>query len=102
EDSFTPLHIACCFGHATIVELLLQNDVDLQVATQSKSLNTALHFASSKGHLDVVKLLLQKGADPHVQNKDLRTPLDLARIEGHDKIVTALSVASSVRVTADS
>ncbi|KIJ08184.1 hypothetical protein PAXINDRAFT_51553, partial [Paxillus involutus ATCC 200175] len=81
------LHIACCFGHAAIVKLLLQNDVDLQIAAQSKSLNTALHFASSEGHLDVVKLLLEKGADPHVQNKDFHTPLDLAHIEDHDKIV---------------
>jgi ankyrin repeat protein len=49
-----------------------------------------------------VKLLLEKGADPHVQNKDLHTPLDLARIEDHDKNVAALSVASSVCVTAGS
>ncbi|KIJ10400.1 hypothetical protein PAXINDRAFT_40640, partial [Paxillus involutus ATCC 200175] len=52
-DPATPLHFAC------YVELLLQKDVDLQVAVQSKSLYTALHFASMQGHSDVVKLLLE-------------------------------------------
>ncbi|KIK74039.1 hypothetical protein PAXRUDRAFT_117463, partial [Paxillus rubicundulus Ve08.2h10] len=81
------LHLACYYGHTSIVELLLQNDVDLQVAAQSKFLNTALHFASSQGHLDVVKLLIKKGAHPGVQNKDLHTPLDLARINDHGSVV---------------
>jgi ankyrin repeat protein len=76
--------------------LLLQKDVDLQVAAQSKSLTLPFTLHQSHDHLDVVKLLLEKGADPHVQNKDFHTPLDLARIEDHDKNVAALSVASSV------
>ncbi|KIJ05900.1 hypothetical protein PAXINDRAFT_20873 [Paxillus involutus ATCC 200175] len=99
EDSFTPLHTACYCVHAATVELLLQKDMDLQVAARGKSFNTALHFASGQGHLDVVKLLLEKGADPYIQNKDLRTPLVLARDAGHDEIVAAFSVASSVPVT---
>ncbi|KIK79738.1 hypothetical protein PAXRUDRAFT_160479, partial [Paxillus rubicundulus Ve08.2h10] len=101
-DPATALHLACCYGHTTIVELLLRKDVNLQVAAQSKSLNTALHFASSRGHLDVVKLLIKKGAHLRVQNKDLHTPLDLARINGHDSIVAVLSIASPVLVSADS
>ncbi|KIK72431.1 hypothetical protein PAXRUDRAFT_53002, partial [Paxillus rubicundulus Ve08.2h10] len=90
-DPATALHLACYYGRTTIVELLLRKDVDLQVAAQSKLLNTALHFASSQGHIDVVTLLIKKGADPRVQNKDLHTPLDLARINGHRGVVAVLS-----------
>ncbi|KIK74387.1 hypothetical protein PAXRUDRAFT_51670, partial [Paxillus rubicundulus Ve08.2h10] len=91
-DPATTLHFACYYGHTTIAELLLRKDVNLQVAAQSQFLNTALHFASSQGHLDVVKLLINKGADPRLQNKDLHTPLDLARINGHGSVVTVLSI----------
>ncbi|KIJ14092.1 hypothetical protein PAXINDRAFT_116492 [Paxillus involutus ATCC 200175] len=123
EESYTPLHVACYYGRTTIVELLLQNDVDL--AAQSKSLNTALHFASRHGRLGVLKLLLEKGADPDVQNKDLQTPLDLARnkvdgcydaddlassdklydpprIEDYNQIVAVLSAAAPILVTTHS
>ncbi|KAF8838114.1 ankyrin [Paxillus ammoniavirescens] len=113
EESLTPLHIACYYGCTTIVELLLQNGVDL--AAQSKSLNTALHFASRHGRLDILRLLLRKGADPNVQNKDLQTPLDLARnkvdgyvvhglpsVEDYNEIVAVLSAATPVLVTTHS
>ena len=40
--------------------------------------NTALHLAAIRGFSDVAKELLRWGANPHTENKQLKTPLEIA------------------------
>lgn len=48
------------------------------INAQNKLGDTALHAASWKGHKEVVDLLLQAGANPHLKNKENKTPAELA------------------------
>lgn len=56
----TSLHVAASLGHVTLVHLLLQAGlpVDLLDANQ----NSALSLAVLAGHLDVIKYLVKAGA----------------------------------------
>ena len=73
----TPLHIAARYGHAAIVEVLIehakcpQQDLESGVnktvkemlETTNNEKDTALHEAIRNNHLEVVKLLIQEGPD---------------------------------------
>ncbi|KIK95716.1 hypothetical protein PAXRUDRAFT_776560, partial [Paxillus rubicundulus Ve08.2h10] len=64
NESWTPLHFACAWGHNNIIELLLQEGADKNA--QDSDSDTPLHFSSMEGYLDVTKLHLE-GADPYTQ-----------------------------------
>eukprot|EP01029_Cantina_marsupialis_P002916 TRINITY_DN127909_c0_g1_i1.p1 TRINITY_DN127909_c0_g1~~TRINITY_DN127909_c0_g1_i1.p1 ORF type:complete len:220 (-),score=61.89 TRINITY_DN127909_c0_g1_i1:238-897(-) len=81
----TPLHLAAAYGKVDIVRLLLQrrHDVDLV----DKQGNTPLHLASTGG---VCKALLRAGAEPIVANRKGQLPVDIARENRYDDVVTQL------------
>jgi ankyrin repeat protein len=57
---------ACGYSHNSVVEFLLEKDVDL--AAQSGGGQTGLHLAAISGHLDTVKLLLRHNPPLEVKN----------------------------------
>jgi ankyrin repeat protein len=79
----TPLHNACLFGHSSVVQLLLEKRVTINIqdkvsplsscssAHPPQSGDTALHYACKSGHAEVVSALLKEGADIRVKNKVL-------------------------------
>ena len=48
--------------------------------------NTLLHSAVVSGDLDEVHRLLAAGADPHIANRDGKTPVHAAALLGHAAI----------------
>ncbi|CAL1156297.1 unnamed protein product [Cladocopium goreaui] len=60
----------------------------------SVSGSTPLHFAAIKGQVEVVKLLVEAKASVIVKSKYGQTPLDDARKQGHDEVVTILENAA--------
>uniref|UniRef100_A0A663EAR2 Oxysterol-binding protein n=1 Tax=Aquila chrysaetos chrysaetos TaxID=223781 RepID=A0A663EAR2_AQUCH len=103
---WTPLHLACYFGHAVVVEDLLKAGADVNVlndmgdtplhraAFTGRKLNkpkppdinctdqmgnTPLHCAAYRAHKHCALKLLKNGADPKIRNKNDQTPLDLAQ-----------------------
>jgi hypothetical protein len=62
--------LACSYGHADVVDLLLRRgvEVDAQVTVQGEG-HTGLHTAAVRGHLDVVDVLLRWGASVDVIDK---------------------------------
>ncbi len=56
-DGWTPLHVACEKGHASVVRLLLERGADVN-ARDGKG-RTALVLAGQQGHKDVVRLLVE-------------------------------------------
>lgn len=49
---------------------------------------TPLHEAAQKGRTQLCALLLAHGADPTMKNQEGQTPLDLATVSPHFKILT--------------
>ncbi|MCA9127106.1 MAG: ankyrin repeat domain-containing protein [Planctomycetales bacterium] len=119
EEGYTPLHIAAVFGQRAAAEFLLSHNAD--VSLTDKHGNTALHMAVFLGHTDVVRALLAHGADPLARNRDgfssidcagapwtrdyeaklreaeveMKTPLDLNRIQGERLTILKLLVGSN-------
>ena len=57
---------------------------------------TALHVAAQAGHLNIVQLLLKKGANPCVKDQNGLTASQLARVNGHFKVVDFLGRAETM------
>jgi hypothetical protein len=60
----TVLHLASCFGHATVLQLLLSTQVRPAIHLRDDHGRTALHLAAANGHIEAVEMLLQTTATP--------------------------------------
>eukprot|EP01127_Copromyxa_protea_P017609 TRINITY_DN5395_c0_g1_i4.p1 TRINITY_DN5395_c0_g1~~TRINITY_DN5395_c0_g1_i4.p1 ORF type:complete len:343 (+),score=72.02 TRINITY_DN5395_c0_g1_i4:393-1421(+) len=82
----TALYLACSYGHEQVVLKLLELE-HLQVSKPHvHTLSTPLHAAIEKGRERIVALLLANGASFSAQDKNLQTPVELAKIKNHEKI----------------
>jgi len=79
ESGNTPLHWAASGGHLEACELLIKKGAIVNEVNNYGE--TPLHRAAWKNHAKICKLLLENNALPSktMQNKDGKTPLDLAR-----------------------
>eukprot|EP00930_Biecheleria_cincta_P081897 TRINITY_DN7137_c0_g3_i1.p1 TRINITY_DN7137_c0_g3~~TRINITY_DN7137_c0_g3_i1.p1 ORF type:complete len:1706 (+),score=455.17 TRINITY_DN7137_c0_g3_i1:763-5118(+) len=94
--SRTPLLMAAEFGHAEVLEVLLQADISLE-ATMDDG-RTALSCACAKGHLQVVQCLLAAQADPLPQETNSgQTALHVAAAKGNAEIINELLTSPSTR-----
>ncbi|WUH99571.1 ankyrin repeat domain-containing protein [Spirillospora sp. NBC_00431] len=95
EDGVSPLHYASRHGHIDPVRLLLGAGANPSI-TENYGF-TPLHEAAENGHAEVAHALLAAGADtgrglarPFESYPVNATPLDVARIRGHQTIVDLL------------
>lgn len=82
------LHDAAAGGYRAICEVLLQSDPSTINATDAEG-DTPLHNAARAGAADVIQLLLERGADAHLQNADLRKPVQLAADDASKALLTS-------------
>ncbi|KAH0586575.1 hypothetical protein H2248_007800 [Termitomyces sp. 'cryptogamus'] len=87
-DGNTALHFAAQRWNSSIVQLLLEHNVDVNVKDNDGK--TALHLASENGDSKTVELLLEHKADVHVKDKDGKTALHFAGGSGFSQIVKLL------------
>ena len=80
------LQWAVFYGHANIVELLLNKESHIDHAGKT----SVLIIAARKGHIKIVDLLLERGADVNTCDANQVTPLMVACCYGHKEIVTKL------------
>jgi hypothetical protein len=74
-DGFT---WACEFGHAHVVEFLLDRGMDMTARVKHHG-QTGLHWAAGGGHVETVNILLQRGAPVDVKDQTWEgTPLQWA------------------------
>lgn len=83
----------------TVTELLKQN-VDPNCSEDQDHI-TPLHFAALNGSLEIAQLLVTAGAKTNAANAAGETPLDIAKLHRHDKLVHLLTVQLSGAGEAD-
>lgn len=76
NEEHTLLGFAVNYGDSRIVELLIKNGADVNLA--NKRGNTPLHLAVSSGQIKMTELLLKHGAQISKSNHYEETPFDLA------------------------
>lgn len=81
------LHKLAFQGSVKSLEVLLEKPSALSLINirNEKEKNTPLHIAIEKGHRDLIQLLVSKGADIHIQNKNGKSALDIAKDKGLEK-----------------
>ena len=103
DDGDTLLMNASAKGDIEIVEYLIGEDVNVNVANKEKFYNgTALHFASKYGHADVVKALIDAGAQVNASTDGGYTALQLASMKGYLPVVnTLLAAGADIKTKSD-
>jgi len=81
------------------MKLLQQIETTGWVSVSWKNGYTMLHWAASKGHADLCGYLVKLNADLELQDKNNRTPLDIARNAGHSNVVVELENLQSSLLT---
>ena len=89
NDGMSLLHRAAANGDADMVDLLLVNGVSPNLADAQG--RTALHWACVGGFDTIVEMLLSNGGDAMAKDNSGATVFQLARAEGHAKVLLVLS-----------
>lgn len=95
-ENNTPLHLVSKkgFTSAHTFAAILHASKDLVNSPNARGW-TPLHSAALRGRADFVQFLLQAGADTAIEDRQGRTPVDLARMKGRQDVIHALEGARS-------
>jgi cytohesin len=89
-DGFNLLGLAAFFSHPDIVDLLLENGADVNLAAANPMKVTAMHAAASSRQTGIIAKLLAHGADPNARQHGNWTPLHQAAAQGLEDMVRLL------------
>lgn len=95
-DGFTPLQLACFFGHTEVAAFLVAQGADIHAVAQNAMAIQPLHAAVAGQYVEIVKLLLAHGADVDARQQSGFTPLMAARQNGNREIEALLRQAGAV------
>lgn len=84
----TALHMACWFGHNSLIPILLSARANIDA--QDNAGETALHYAAWFGHAWCCTTLIENHASLDIQDKSEWTPLHFAAQHNRVEIVRAL------------
>ena len=95
SDGFTPLHLACFFGHLEAAETLLRQGANANAISRGRI--AIIHSAAASRNAALVKLVLQAGADPNLQQQSGYTALHEAAMHNSVERAQALLDAGADR-----
>jgi ankyrin repeat protein len=96
-DGFTPLHLACFFGHVDAVRVLLDVGAEVNAVADNPMKVQPLHSATAARNAAIVKSLLAAGADANAEQEGGHTAMSAAIAHGLDDIAAALTAAGAIR-----
>jgi uncharacterized protein len=82
SDGFTPLSLACFFGHQPVASWLVGAGASVSLAANNPMQIAPVHAAAAGRHLEILKLLLDAGADANARQQQGFTPLHAAAQQG--------------------
>ncbi len=89
-DGFTPLGLACFFGHRKIAGYLIRLGADVNVPSNNDFAVSPIHSACAISNIDLTKLLIDNGADVNVKQRSGITALHSAAHHGQLDLVKLL------------
>jgi ankyrin repeat protein len=89
RDGFTPLLMACYFGHAEMAQYLLDIGADVQAVSHNPMGIQAIHAAAANSNMTILQALLEKGANANAKQASGNTALDQA-IQSKNQAMIAL------------
>lgn len=90
SDGFSPLGIACFFGRADIVRLLVKKGANVNQASNNAMKVAPLHSAVAIQNLEIVQFLLDNGAEINAAQESGVTALHSAAHHGNKAMVKLL------------
>ncbi|MET0572143.1 MAG: ankyrin repeat domain-containing protein [Pedobacter agri] len=90
EDGFTPLGLACYFGHEDLAKFLVLKGADVNLASKNGFNVFPIHSAVAANNINITKMLLDAGAYPNVCQKAGLAPLHTAAQLGNIELIILL------------
>ena len=90
QDGFTPLALACYFGHEELVRRLLARGASVDLTARNAMAVAPIHAAAAGRHETIVRLLLAAGANPNAAQHGGWRPVAQAAGHGDLGILKAL------------
>ncbi|WP_316800725.1 ankyrin repeat domain-containing protein [Pedobacter frigidisoli] len=90
EDGFTPLGLACYFGHEDLARFLVLKGAEVNLASKNGFNVFPIHSAVAANNINITKMLLDAGAYPNVCQKAGLAPLHSAAQLGNIEMIILL------------
>lgn len=90
DDGWTPLHLACFFGHSRVAQELLGAGAPPDAVSRNEMGNTPLHAAAASGQVEICQWLLARGAEVSATQHGGWTALHSAAQQGNRALVDLL------------
>ncbi len=90
RDGFTPLQLACYFGHFEVAKWLVEQGADVEAVARNAQKIRPIHAAVASGNVEIVRLLLENGADVNARQETGVTALHSAAHRGNLALVELL------------
>lgn len=90
KDGFTPLGLACYFGHEEIARFLVLKGAEINLPSKNGFNVFPIHSAVAANNINITKMLLSNGAYPNVCQKSGVAPLHTAAHLGNIELIILL------------
>ena len=90
EDGFTPLGLACYFGHYEIARYLVLKGADVNMPSNNGFKVYPLHSAAAGNYTDIARMLIENNAEVNVKQQAGATALHSAAQNGNIELLILL------------